>query len=48
MASAKTNSLKMHNCKQPEFFALAIKFREACDAAEAARLGDQLGKLIFG
>ena len=33
--------------KQQEFFELAERFREAVDAEEAKRLGDQLGRMIF-
>ena len=34
--------------KQQEFFALAEKFRSATDQKEAARLGDELGRMVFG
>ncbi|MDX2181809.1 MAG: hypothetical protein SFV18_19605 [Bryobacteraceae bacterium] len=34
--------------KKLEFAALAKRFREASDPAEAERLGDQLGRMIFG
>ncbi|MGH9612590.1 MAG: hypothetical protein ACRD4P_05875 [Bryobacteraceae bacterium] len=33
--------------KQQEFFKLAERFREASNAEEAKRLGDQLGRMIF-
>jgi hypothetical protein len=34
--------------KQEEFFALAERFRSASDPEEAARLGDELGRMVFG
>jgi len=34
--------------KQREFFELATRFREESDAGEVKRLGDQLGRMIFG
>ena len=34
--------------KQQEFFALAEKFRSATDQKEATRLGDELGRMVFG
>ena len=34
--------------KQREFFALAERFRSVGDAKEAERLGDELGRLVFG
>jgi hypothetical protein len=34
--------------KQQEFFELAERFRGAADPEEAKRLGDQLGRMLFG
>jgi hypothetical protein len=34
--------------KQREFFALAERFREATDPEEAKRLGDEMGRMVFG
>ncbi len=34
--------------KEKEFFDLAERFRAAKDPAEAERLGDQLGRMVFG
>jgi hypothetical protein len=34
--------------KQQEFFDLAERFRNATDPEEAKRLGDELGRMVFG
>jgi hypothetical protein len=34
--------------KQQEFFNLAERFRSATDPDEVKRLGDQLGRMVFG
>jgi len=34
--------------KQHEFFELAQRFRSATDPKQAKRLGDQLGRMVFG
>lgn len=34
--------------KQEEFFKLAERYRSTTDPKEADRLGDQLGRVIFG
>lgn len=34
--------------RQQEFFELAERFREAADPEEAKRLGDRLGRFVFG
>ena len=34
--------------KQQRFFELAERFRSAADPEEAKRLGDELGRMIFG
>jgi hypothetical protein len=42
------NGIEAEKRKQPEFFALAEKFRNATDPEDAKRLGDELGRLVFG
>jgi hypothetical protein len=34
--------------KQEEFFALAERFRSATNPKDVARLGDDLGRMVFG
>jgi hypothetical protein len=34
--------------KQQEFFDLAERFRNATDPVEVKRLGDQMGRMVFG
>jgi len=34
--------------KEKEFFDLAQRFRDTKDTKEAQRLGDQLGRIVFG
>ena len=34
--------------KQQQFFDLAERFRSAADPEEAKRLGDELGRMVFG
>jgi hypothetical protein len=34
--------------KQTQFFELAERFRSASDPQEAKRLGDELGRMVFG
>jgi hypothetical protein len=34
--------------KQREFFELAERFRKATDPEEVKRLGDQMGRMVFG
>jgi EAL domain-containing protein (putative c-di-GMP-specific phosphodiesterase class I) len=34
--------------KQQQFFELAERFRSASDPEEARRLGDELGRMVFG
>jgi predicted transcriptional regulator len=34
--------------KQQDFFALAERFRASEDESEAKRLGDELGRMVFG
>ena len=42
------NGLEAEKRKQEEFDALARQFREATDPEEVKRLGDRMGKMIFG
>jgi len=42
------NGIEAEKRKQQEFFDLAERFRGATDPAEVKRLGDQLGRMVFG
>jgi len=42
------NGLEAEKRKQEEFLDLAEKFRNAEDPQEVKRLGDKLGRMIFG
>jgi hypothetical protein len=42
------NGMEAEKRKQHEFFELAERFRKAKDPKEAERLGDQLGRMVFG
>ncbi len=42
------NGIEAEKRKQKEFFELAERFRNAADPEEAKRLGDELGRLVFG
>lgn len=42
------NGLEAEKSKQQEFFELAKRFRESTDTEEAKRLGDRLGRMVFG
>jgi hypothetical protein len=42
------NGIEAQQRKQQEFFELAEKFRNAEDPEEAKRLGDELGRMVFG
>jgi len=42
------NGIEAEKRKQQEFFELAERFRNATDPEEAKRLGDALGRMIFG
>ncbi|MGC1620998.1 MAG: hypothetical protein WA765_21085 [Candidatus Acidiferrum sp.] len=42
------NGIEAEKRKQQEFFALAEQFRDASDPEEAKRLGDALGRMVFG
>jgi len=40
--------IEAQESKQREFFELAERFRTATDPKEVARLGDDLGRMVFG
>ena len=42
------NGLEAERRKQQEFFDLAERFRTAADPEEVRRLGDQMGRMVFG
>jgi hypothetical protein len=42
------NGIEAETRKQQESFELAERFRNTADAKEAKRLGDQLGRMVFG
>jgi hypothetical protein len=42
------NGIEAERRKQQEFFELAEKFRNTDDPQEAKRLGDELGRMVFG
>lgn len=42
------NGMEAEKRKQREFFELAERFRNATDPDEARRLGDQMGRMVFG
>lgn len=42
------NGIEAEKRKQQEFFDLAERFRNADDPKEVKRLGDQLGRMVFG
>jgi hypothetical protein len=42
------NGIEAAKRKEQEFFELAQRFREASDPKEAKRLGDELGRMVFG
>ncbi len=42
------NGIEAEKRKQQEFFALAERFRSESDSEKAKRLGDQLGRMLFG
>jgi hypothetical protein len=42
------NGIEAEKRRQQEFFELAEKFRNAEDPEEAKRLGDKLGRMVFG
>jgi len=42
------NGIEAEQRKQQEFFELAEKFRNTRDPEEVKRLGDKLGRMVFG
>ncbi len=42
------NGIEAEKRKQQEFLELAERFRNATDPQEAKRLGDELGRMVFG
>jgi len=42
------NGIEAEKCKKQKFFELAELFRNATDPEEAKRLGDELGRMVFG
>jgi len=42
------NGMEAEKRRQQEFFGLAERFRNATDPEEVKRLGDQMGRLVFG
>jgi hypothetical protein len=40
--------MEVQKRKQQEFFELAERFRNAADPEETKRLGDELGRMVFG
>jgi hypothetical protein len=42
------NGIEAEKQKQQEFFDLAERFRSATDPKEVKRLGDQMGRMVFG
>ena len=42
------NGIEAEKRKQQEFFELAERFRNATDPQEAKRLGEELGRMVFG
>ena len=42
------NGIEAEKRRQQEFFELADRFRNATDPEEAKRLGDELGRMVFG
>jgi class 3 adenylate cyclase len=42
------NGMEAEKRKQQEFFDLAGRFRAATDPDEAKRLGEQMGRMVFG
>lgn len=42
------NGIQAEKQRQKEFFDLAERFRSATDPEEVKRLGDQMGRMVFG
>ena len=48
LAELIENGIETEKRKQQEFFELAERFRSETDPQEAKRLGDELGRMVFG
>lgn len=48
LAELIENGIEAEKRKQKEFFELAERFRNESDPTEAKRLGDELGRIVFG
>ena len=48
LAELIENGIEAEERKHEEFFALAERFRSAEDPEEVKRLGDELGRMVFG
>ena len=48
MVELINNGMKAEKRKEEEFLALAKRFRNEQDPEVAGRLGDQLGRMVFG
>jgi hypothetical protein len=48
LAELIENGIEAEKRKQERFFELAGRFRDATDPEEAKRLGDELGRMVFG
>jgi len=42
------NGIEAEKQKEQEFFDLAERFRKATDPQEIKRLGEQMGRMVFG
>ena len=42
------NGIQVETRRQQDFFALAERFRSEQDPEAAGRLGDELGRMVFG
>jgi hypothetical protein len=48
LAALVENGIAAEELKQQAFFELAGRFRAATDPEEIQRLGDEMGRMIFG
>jgi hypothetical protein len=48
LAELIENGMEAEKRKQQDFFDLAERFRRATDPTEVKRLGDQMGRMVFG
>ena len=48
LAELIENGIEAEKRKQQEFFDLAERFRSADDPKEVKRVGDELGRMVFG